>query len=99
MKYYRCYQNEHFARNYIEFELIKKSSKKNLINVISILSTSIFKNKHARHHLFTLITLYVNTIMITIKAIIDNEIIHNFHSLLKIKEHNIAEIDIQSQNI
>ena len=50
------------------------------------------------HHLFTLMTLHVNTIMITIKAIIDNEIIYNFLFQFKIKEHNIVEIDIQSQN-
>ena len=36
--------------------------------------------------------------MITFRAMIDNEIIHNFFSQLKIKEHNIVEIDIQSQN-
>ena len=36
--------------------------------------------------------------MITIKTMIDNEIIHNFLFQLKIKEHNIVEIDIQSQN-
>ena len=29
---------------------------------------------------------------------IDNEIIHNFFFQLKIKEHDIVEIDIQSQN-
>ena len=33
--------------------------------------------------------------MITKKAIIDNEIIHNFIFQLKIKKHNFVEIDIQ----
>ena len=50
------------------------------------------------HHLFTLITLHVNTIIIIIKTSIDNEIIHNFLSQFKIKEHNIVEVDIQSQD-
>ena len=50
------------------------------------------------HYLFILMTLHVNTIIITFKTIIDNEIIHNFLSQFKIKEHNIVEIDIQSQN-
>ena len=43
-------------------------------------------------------TLNVNIIMITIKSIIDNEIIHKFFFQLKIKEHNIVKIDTQSQN-
>ena len=50
------------------------------------------------HHLFTLITLHVNIIMITIKTIIDNKIIHNFLFQFKIKKHNIVEVDIQSQD-
>ena len=36
--------------------------------------------------------------MITIKTMIDNEIIYNFLSQLKIKKHNIVEINIQSQD-
>ena len=36
--------------------------------------------------------------MITIKTMIDNEIIYNFLFQFKIKKHNIVEIDIQSQN-
>ena len=50
------------------------------------------------HYLFTLMMLHVNIIMITIKAMIDSEIIHNFFFQLNIKKHNIVEIDIQSQN-
>ena len=50
------------------------------------------------HHLFTLMTLHVNIIIITIKAMIDNKIIYNFLFQFKIKEYNIVEIDIQSQN-
>ena len=49
-------------------------------------------------HLFKLMTLYVNTIIITFRAIIDNEVIHNFLFQFKIKEHNIVEVDIQSQD-
>ena len=33
--------------------------------------------------------------MITVKAMIDNEIIHNFIFQFKIKKHNFVEIDIQ----
>ena len=100
MKCHRCYKNEHYIRNCVEFKLIKKSSKKiiKLINVVSIILTQIFKDKNAVHYLFMLITLYENIIMITIKTIIDNEIIHNFLFQLKIKKHNIVEIDIQSQD-
>ena len=36
--------------------------------------------------------------MIMFRTMIDNEIIHNFFFQFKIKEHNIVEIDIQSQN-
>ena len=96
VKCHRCYRNEHYTRNCIEFEFIKKSSKK-LIYVVSIVSIQIFKNKNAIHYLFTLMTLYVNIIIITIKAIIDNKILHFFFQF-KIKKYNIVEIDIQSQN-
>ena len=78
MKCHQCHKNEHYARNCVEFEFIRKSSKKKLINVVLIASTQISKNKNAMHYLFTLMTLHVNTIMITIKAMIDNETIHNF---------------------
>ena len=37
--------------------------------------------------------------MITIKTMIDSKIIYNFFFQLKIKEHNIVEIDIKSQNL
>ena len=55
--------------------LLKSRRKKKIINVVSIVLTQISKEKNAMHYLFTLITLYVNIIMITIKTIIDNKII------------------------
>ena len=59
--------------------------KKNLINVVSIASIQIVKNKNVLHNFFILITFYVNIIMITIKIIIDNKIIYNFIFQFKIK--------------
>ena len=64
--------------------LLKNRRKKiKLINVVSIALVQIFKNKNAKHHLFTLMTLYLSIIMITIKTIIDSEIIHSFFFNLK----------------
>ena len=71
--------------------------KKKLINVILIASIQNVKNKNALHYFFILMTLSVNIIMITIKTIIDNEIIHNSIFQLKIKKHNFVEIEIQFQ--
>ena len=77
-------------------KIVEKSIK--LINVVLIVSTQIFKSKNAVHHLFTLVTLYVNTIIITFRTMIDNEMIYNFFFQFKIKKHNIVEVDTQSQN-
>ena len=52
--------------------------KKKLINIVSIVSTQIVKNKNALHHFFILMMFNVNIITITIKAIIDNKIIYHF---------------------
>ena len=90
---------KHYIRDCIVSEFAKKSGKKiKLINVVSIASVQIIKNKNVLHHFFMLITLYINTIMITIKAIIDSKIIYHFIFQFKIKKHNFVEIDIQFQN-
>ena len=70
-----------------------------MINVVSIASIQIVKNKNVLHHSFILMTFYVNIIMITIKTIIDNKIIYNFVLQFKIKKHSFVEIDIQFQNL
>ena len=70
------------------------TNRKKKINVVSIASTQIVKNKNALHYFFILITLHINYIMITIKAMIDNKIIYNFIFRFKIKKQNFVEIDI-----
>ena len=88
---------KHYVRDCIVFESVKKSKKK-MINVVSIVSIQIVKNKSTLQYFFILITLYVNTIMITIKIMIDNKSIRNFIFQFKIKKHKFVEIDTQIQN-
>ena len=52
------------------------------------------QNQSVLHYFFILLTLYVNIIMITIKTIIDSEIIMNFIFQFKIKKYKFVEIDI-----
>ena len=58
----------------------------------------IVKNKNVLHYFFILITFYVNIIIVTLKTMIDNKIIHNFIFQFKIKKHNFVEINIHFQN-
>ena len=41
---------------------------------------------------------FINSIIITTKTIIDNNLIHNFIFQFKIKKHIFIEIDIHFQN-
>ena len=85
---------KYYVRDCITFEFVNES-KKNLINVVLITSIQIVKNKNALHYFFILITFYVNIIMITIKTMIVNKIIHSLIFQFKIKKHNFVEIDVQ----
>ena len=65
-----------------------------LINIGSIASTQSVKNKNFLHHFFILMTFYININMITVKTMIDNEIVYNCIFQFKIKKHSFVEIDI-----
>jgi hypothetical protein len=76
-------------------ERFRVKKRINLVDIILILQSRVIKDTSC-HHIFLLIVLYHDTLLINISAMIDCEITHNFISQIKIKKLNLKKIDAVS---
>jgi hypothetical protein len=82
-----------------EIEVLRKrfrvEKRTNLVNIVSVLQDRVTRDTSYRH-IFLLIVLYHDTLLINISAMIDCEITHNFIFQIKIKKLNLKKIDAVS---
>jgi hypothetical protein len=76
-------------------ERFRVEKRTDLVDIVSVLQSRVTRDTSCRH-IFLLIVLYHDTLLINISAMIDCEITHNFISQIKIKKLNLKKIDAVS---